>query len=316
MTLLSARNLTVEINAVPIVDGIDLDLASGEALGIVGESGSGKTMTALALIGLTPPAATIRADTLSIAGHDVLALDPAQRRALGGSVMSMVFQDPMTGLNPVRSIGSLLIEAIRRHQTIDAARARQLGLQALADVGIPDPVARFSAYPHELSGGMRQRVMIALALVNRPALIIADEPTTALDATIQAQILELMRARMRDAALILITHDLGVAAELCGRIAVMYHGRIVEEAPVADLLARPAHPYTCGLLTAVPRFDPARPRLMPIPGAPLPASERLPGCAFAPRCPRARDICRAQVPALAEIASGRKVACHFPEAVA
>jgi oligopeptide/dipeptide ABC transporter ATP-binding protein len=296
-----------------VVDGVDLDVADGEAFGIVGESGSGKSMTALAVLGLLPATARLSARELRIAGQDALALSPSARRALGGRVVSMIFQDPMTALNPVRRVGSLLVEAIRRHRPVPREAAQREALQALVDVGIPAPDTRLRAYPHELSGGLRQRVMIALALINRPALILADEPTTALDTTIQAQILELMRARMREAALVLITHDLGVAAELCRRIAVMYHGRVVETGPAAELLVRPAHPYTRGLLTAVPRFDARRPRLTPIAGAPLPASERVAGCAFAPRCPKARDRCHAETPALATLRDSRRAACHFPE---
>jgi oligopeptide/dipeptide ABC transporter ATP-binding protein len=316
MSVLHVRDLRVEFGATPVVDGVDLDLASGEALGIVGESGSGKSMTALAILGLLPSSARLRAAALRIAGQDVLPLAPAARRALGGRVVSMVFQDPMTALNPVRRVGSLLVEAIRRHRPVPVATARQEALRALVDVGIPAPDTRLRAYPHELSGGLRQRVMIALALVNRPALILADEPTTALDTTIQAQILELMRERMRTAALVLITHDLGVAAELCRRIAVMYHGRIVETGPAEALLASPAHPYTRGLLSAVPRFDARRPRLTPIAGAPLSAHERLPGCAFAPRCPRVQDRCRMEAPVLTSITDQRRAACHFPEMAA
>jgi oligopeptide/dipeptide ABC transporter ATP-binding protein len=224
----------------------------------------------------------------------------------------MVFQDPMTGLNPVRRVGSLLVEAIRRHQAIGTAEARRVARDALADVGIPEPETRLDAFAHELSGGLRQRVMIALALVNRPTIILADEPTTALDATIQAQLVELLRERLKDAALLLITHDLGLAGELCARIAVMYHGRIAELGSARELLSAPRHPYTAGLLAAVPDFDPARPRLEPIPGAPLAARERIDGCAFAPRCARAAERCRAEMPPFLGAGGARRVACHFP----
>ena len=316
--VLSVRELRVEFAGVPVVDGVDLELAAGEALGLVGESGSGKSMSALALIGLVPPPGRVSAAELRIDGQDVLTLGADERRALGGQLVSMVFQDPMTGLNPVRRVGSLLVEAIRRHRALGAGEGREEARRALEEVGIPAAETRLDAYPHELSGGLRQRVMVALALVNRPALILADEPTTALDTTIQAQILELMRERMTGlretvgAALLLITHDLGVAAELCRRIAVMYHSRIVETGPAAELLRAPAHPYTRGLLAAVPRFDARRPRLAPIPGAPLAARERLPGCAFAPRCPRADDRCRREDPVLTQLDAGRLAACHYP----
>jgi oligopeptide/dipeptide ABC transporter ATP-binding protein len=205
--------------------------------------------------------------------------------------VSMVFQDPMTGLNPVRTIGSLLVEALRRHRRISRADARALAIKALHAVGIPSPELRIKAYPHQLSGGLRQRVMIAMALLHDPAVIIADEPTTALDATIQAQIIDLMRSRMTNAGLILITHDLGVAGQICDRIIVMYAGHIVEEGAALNLLSHPRHPYTAGLLAAAPRFDRDRKPLVPIPGSPPTPADRPAGCPFAVRCPHATDIC-------------------------
>jgi oligopeptide/dipeptide ABC transporter ATP-binding protein len=296
------------------VDGVSLSLARGETLGLVGESGSGKTMTALSLLGLVPKPGRIVAGSVELAGEDLLAMPEAVLRARRGRGIAMVFQDPMTGLNPVRSIGSLLGESLRRHQGLRGQAARTRALAALEDVGIPSARARLNAYPHELSGGLRQRVMIALALINQPAVLVADEPTTALDATIQAQILDLLRAHARARAMILITHDLGVAGELCDQIAVMYHGRIVEAGPSASLLASPRHPYTRGLLAAVPRFDPARPRLSPIPGSPPSPDAALAGCAFAPRCARADRHCLG-VPALARGPRGA-VACWHPHDVA
>lgn len=292
------------------VNGVSLQLARGETLGIVGESGSGKTMLALSLMGLVPKPGSVIAGRIDLLGRNVTDLPENQFRRYRGRDIGMIFQDPMTSLNPVRRVGALLIEAIRRHHPMSRKAARQKALDAFREVGIPSPEQRLDAFPHELSGGLRQRVMIALALVNHPAVIVADEPTTALDTTIQAQILSLMRERLSDAALILITHDLGVAAEICDRIAVMYYGRIVEVGPVADILAEPAHPYTAGLLAAVPRFDFDRPELEPIPGAPPGPADRLSGCAFRPRCGHASDLC-ADAPGLEE-RGPRRVACFTP----
>ncbi len=292
------------------VDGVSLSLARGETLGIVGESGSGKSVTALSLMGLVPRPGRIAEGSISVLGKPVHDLEERALCRLRGRDIGMVFQDPMTGLNPVRKIGSLLMETARRHNRLSRREARARALAALREVGIPSPEARLDAYPHELSGGLRQRVMIALALVNHPDVIVADEPTTALDTTIQAQILSLLKARLQDAALILITHDLGVAAEICDRIAVMYHGRIVETGGVAEILARPRHPYTAGLLAAVPRFDFSRPDLVPIPGSPPGPDVRLEGCAFRDRCARAGPAC-AKDPALRDH-DGREVACVDP----
>jgi oligopeptide/dipeptide ABC transporter ATP-binding protein len=292
------------------VDGVSLQLARGETLGIVGESGSGKTMLALSLMGLVPKPGVVTAGRIDLLGRDVAGLPEKQLRHYRGRDIGMIFQDPMTSLNPVRRVGTLLVEAVRRHGPVSREAARQRALEAFREVGIPSPEQRLDAYPHELSGGLRQRVMIALALVNHPPVIVADEPTTALDTTIQAQILSLMRDRLSDAALILITHDLGVAAEICNRIAVMYHGRIVETGPIADILARPAHPYTAGLLAAVPRFDFDRPDLEPIPGAPPGPEVRLSGCAFGPRCGHQSGPC-AETPELEEWGQ-RGVACFNP----
>ena len=299
---------------VSVVNGVSFSLRRGEALGIVGESGSGKTITSLSLLGLVPRPGIVRAGRIVVDGIDVAELDERRWPAIRGKNVSMVFQDALSGLNPVRSVGSTLTEAISRHQDVGAKEAKQLAIKAIAAVGIPDPEARFDLYPHQLSGGLRQRVMIALALVNRPGVVIADEPTTALDATIQAQILELLGELITDAGLILITHDLGVAAAVCDRIAVMYGGRFVEIGPVDNVLSEPQHPYTAGLLEAVPRFRPERAPLVPIPGAP-PAPERMPpGCAFAPRCSRALDKCANDVPAL-EGAPDHPVACWNPVSI-
>jgi oligopeptide/dipeptide ABC transporter ATP-binding protein len=287
-----------------VLDGIDLHVEQGEILGLVGESGSGKSMTALASIGLLPPGARVLSGRIKLDGQDLVTVSERDWRRIRGGAIGMIFQDPMTGLNPVRSVGSLLGEAIRRHQDVSRAQAADIAEAALRSVGIPAPRERLGAYPHQLSGGMRQRVMIALALVNSPRVILADEPTTALDATVQAQILDLLRARLHESGGLMITHDLGVAAEICDRIAVIYHGRIVEEGRTHDVLRAPRHPYTAGLLAAVPTFAGRGARLVPIPGQPPgPVAER-PGCSFLPRCAFATEIC-ATAPVLRN-----GVACH------
>ena len=303
-----------------VVRGVSFELREGETLGLVGESGSGKTIIASSLLDLVPAPGRITGGQVLIGGVDVVTMDVAARRRLRGGTVGMVFQDPLSGLNPVRTIGSMLVESLRRHGDHSKGSARDVAEAALRAVGIPAAHERLRAYPHELSGGLRQRVMIALALLNHPRLIIADEPTTALDTTIQAQILDLLRSRIATAGLILITHDLGVAAQTCQRIAVVYHGRIVEHGATDDVLSRPRHPYTAGLLAAVPRFESGRERLVPIPGSPPPAIRPIEGCAFAARCPRVAPRCTVERPPLEvavddATATGRphSVACWFPE---
>ena len=292
-----------------VLDGVDLTIARGQILGLVGESGSGKSMLALAAMGLLPPGAKVLGGAIRLEGRDLLALREREWQRVRGGALGMVFQDPMTGLNPVRSVGSLLVEAVRRHQGIGRADTERIAENALKAVGIPAARERLAAYPHQLSGGLRQRVMIALALVNRPKVIFADEPTTALDATIQAQILDVLRARLHEAGGLMITHDLGVAGDICDRIAVIYHGLIVEEGPTRQILGDPRHPYTAGLLAAVPRFDGARRRLVPIPGQPPAPSATRVGCSFRPRCPRATEVCELRPP-LTDAGPERRVACH------
>jgi oligopeptide/dipeptide ABC transporter ATP-binding protein len=294
---------------VPIVSDISFQLERGETLGLVGESGSGKSLTALGLIGLLPVGlhSTGRIDLL---GRDLIGLSERQLESVRGAQVSMVFQDPMNGLNPVRTVGSVLVEVARRHRRCSRAEARELAIDGLAAVGIPSPRERFSAYPHQLSGGLRQRAMTALALINNPSVILADEPTTALDTTVQAQIVRLLKEKIQQAALVLITHDLGVAAELSDRIAVMYSGRIVEQAPVSGLLTGPRHPYTVALLAAAPTFDRSR-RLVGIPGLPPSPFDRPTGCPFHPRCPRALPTCTTERPPLTEHA-GAHLACWNP----
>lgn len=291
----------------PVVRGMSLTIGRDERVAVVGESGSGKTMLGLTMLGIQPHHAQVQG-RVEVDGVDVLqASEPVMRRLRGGRI-SMVFQEPLTSLNPVRTIGKQLMESVRRHSGHSKSAAEQAVLLAMASVGIPAPEERLKVYPHQLSGGLRQRVMIALALVNRPSIVVADEPTTALDATIQAQILDVLRTGLSEASLMLITHDLAVAAEVCDRVIVVYAGNIVEEGPVEEILSRPRHPYTRGLLAAVPRFDPSRPSLRPIPGGPPALTERTSGCRFAPRCSFADDKSREAEPPLKD-----GVACWHPQ---
>src|SRR5215472_9472793 len=304
---------------VKAVDGVDFSLAPGETLAIVGESGCGKSVTALSLMRLVPdPPGRIVAGAVRLAGVDLLALDEEAMRDVRGKDMAMIFQEPMTSLNPVLTIGSQIAEVLRLHRPIGRAQAWRDAVDMLRLVRIPEPEQRAKAYPHQLSGGMRQRAMIAMALACHPKVLIADEPTTALDVTIQAQILGIILDLQRElgTAVILITHDLGVVAETAQRVIVMYAGRKVEEAPVAELFAHPQHPYTRGLMASIPRLPVMRgaaegtaERLQEIPGM-VPALANLPdGCAFAPRCPHAEDRCRTAYPAYEEKRPGHFAAC-------
>ncbi|RBM18334.1 glutathione ABC transporter ATP-binding protein [Prauserella sp. PE36] len=301
--------------------GLDFEVRPGETLGIVGESGSGKSATVAAVMGLLPGTASVRAGEISLLGEDLLRVSPRRLRQLRGNDVAMVFQDPMTSLDPVMTIGDQIGEAITAHQhDLSKARVRERAAELLSLVGVSSPERRLDQYPHEFSGGMRQRVVIAMAIANDPRLLIADEPTTALDVTVQAQVLEALRAA-RDAtgaATILITHDLGVVAEMADRLVVMYAGRIVEHGPVREVLRDPRHPYTRGLLDGLPRLDRRVARLRPIPGQP-PDLAAIPGaCAFHERCALSQDRarCREERPALRVTATGRESACHFAEEVA
>jgi oligopeptide transport system ATP-binding protein len=296
--LLSVENLSVLFHTyagtVQAVRDVSFSLAEGEIVGIVGESGCGKSVTASAIMGLIPmPPGQIAAGRIIFDGADITGMSEAQLRQLRGNAISMIFQDPMTSLNPVLSIGTQLTECFLTHQRIDKAAATEKAVAMLKMVGIPAPETRMRQYPHQLSGGMRQRVMIAMALAMNPKILIADEPTTALDVTIQAQIIELMKKLNRElsTSIVLISHDLGVIAGLCAKVIVMYAGQIVEAAPVADLFAQPRHPYTAGLLSSVPRLDAARTRLTSIEGQPPDLLTPPAGCAFQPRCRYAMSVC-------------------------
>jgi oligopeptide/dipeptide ABC transporter ATP-binding protein len=297
------------------VDGVDLTVSRGEVLGIVGESGCGKSVTALSVLGLIPsPPGRIVGGRIEFMGRNLLELDARALRRVRGAQISMIFQDPLTSLNPVKTVGFQIAEVFRFHKGMTRVRRIPEVLRMLKATEIPAADERAGQYPHELSGGLRQRVMIAMALACEPALLIADEPTTALDVTVQAQVLKLIKrlCRERQTAVILITHDMGVIANMCRRVAVMYAGRVVEQADVFRLFASPAHPYTHGLLASLPRVGQKQHRLHSIDGLP-PRLDRLPpGCAFAPRCARAADRCRSELPALALLSTGHQARCHFP----
>lgn len=320
MPLLSVRDLEVKfftrratINA---VSGISFDLDAGETLGIVGESGCGKSVSSLALLGLLPkPAGRVTGGEVLFEDRDLIKLPDKDLRAVRGRHISMIFQDPMTSLNPVLPVGRQISEALRKHLDMDKHEAEKETISLLDRVGIPSAADRVNDYPHQFSGGMRQRVMIAIAMSCKPRVLIADEPTTALDVTIQAQILDILNTLVSEEgmALILITHDLGVVAGICQRTNVMYAGRFVESGPTEDIFARPRHPYTLGLLKSVPRLDVARKeRLDPIGGAPPNLAQVITGCAFAPRCSYATQESHDKVPELRTLEGSHRVACWNP----
>jgi oligopeptide/dipeptide ABC transporter ATP-binding protein len=326
--VLSVRDLTVEFKTedgiVHAVTGVSYDLFPGETLGVVGESGSGKSVSVMTMLGLTPmpPGRLVSGEAL-YKGRDLLRMPKRELREIRGGQMAMIFQDPMTSLNPVLTIGDQIAEAVRVHNpgTSDEA-ARKRVIELLELVGVPSAESRFDQYPHEFSGGMRQRAMIAMAIANDPQVLIADEPTTALDVTIQAQIIEVMRAAQQEthAAIVLITHDLGLIAELADRVVVMYAGRVVELGDVHTIFNSPRHPYTVGLMNSLARVDMDQEWLRPIPGQPPSLITPPPGCAFHPRCElsQGRVRCRTEVPPLREFGEGglHRSACHFAEEVA
>ncbi len=325
MSLLELHQVTtcfpVAGKDVPVVDEVSFQVDEGKCLALVGESGCGKSMTALSILRLVPRPGRVTSGQIRIAGKEVLSLSVPQMRAVRGSDISMIFQEPMTSLNPVIRVGEQVEEALHLHEKVSARAARDRGLQLFKKVGIPDPEERYESYPHQMSGGLKQRVMIAMALVTKPRILLADEPTTALDVTIQAQILELMRELQRDfkTAIVLITHDLGVVNQLADEIAVMYAGRIVEKADRRTLLKTPSHPYTRGLLAALPESALPGERLYEIQGTVPSLADWPAGCRFFDRCPEAMDRCRASLPELkglqlkGQADSSTFVACHRRE---
>ncbi|MGY6633664.1 MAG: ABC transporter ATP-binding protein [Alkalilacustris sp.] len=312
--VLEVRDLSIRFRGQPVdlIDGVSLTIPAGRTLCVVGESGCGKSVTSLAVMGLLPRrSATVTAGSIRFRGQDLLGMGEAALADLRGNRMAMIFQEPMSSLNPVFTVGDQVAEAVRRHTGCGMREARERALEMFRRVRMPAAEKRLDEYPHQLSGGMRQRVMIAMALANRPALLIADEPTTALDVTIQAQILDLMRELQRETgtALMMITHDLGVVAEIADEVAVMYAGRVVEQGSVAQIFDAPQHPYTLGLMGSMPAIAGRSGRLLTIPGT-VPVPEAMPpGCRFASRCPFAVPDCDARTPPLVRMAGGHAHAC-------
>ena len=313
--LLVVQDFSLRFRGAPSdqINRVSFSVGSGKTLCIVGESGCGKSVTSLAMMGLLPAgAAQINSGKMLFEGQAMNLADPKAMRKIRGSRMTMIFQEPMSSLNPVFRIGDQIVEAVKAHSDATDAQARDRAVAMLQRVGIPAPAKRMRDYPHQLSGGMRQRVMIAMALVNDPALLIADEPTTALDVTIQAQILELIRDLQAETGMgtIMITHDLGVVAEIADTVAVMYAGTVVETGPAERIFNDPQHPYTIGLMSSIPQLTGARGRLSTVPGM-VPTAQNMPaGCRFSTRCPFARPVCTTE-PQLVEIGDGHQVACHF-----
>lgn len=314
--LLQVRNLKTSffthLGEVQAVRDISFDLEKGDILGIVGESGSGKSVTSLSIIGLVDDPGEIVAGEILFEGVNLAKLREYELNKYRGNDISMIFQDPMTSINPVYSIGNQIVEVIMAHQNISKPKAKKRAIELLNLVGIPNPEERLGSYPHEFSGGMRQRVMIAMALANNPKLLIADEPTTALDVTIQAQILDLMRdlKNKADASIIFITHDLGVIAELCNKVIVMYGGKIMEKADIMSLYGKPQHPYTVGLMQSVPKPKTGyKTRLVPIEGSPPDLMDPPTGCPFSPRCKHAMEVCLQEMPPLYKIQDTQFAAC-------
>jgi peptide/nickel transport system ATP-binding protein len=314
--VLSVRNLKVEFatrrDRLRAIDGVSLDIAKGEVLGVVGESGAGKSVTGLAVIGLIDPPGRISGGEIYLSGLRIDQLPPEEMRAVRGKRIGMIFQDPLTSLNPLYRIGDQIVETIRTHTSLSERAARRRAIDLLAEVGIPAPEKRIDGYPHEFSGGMRQRVVIALAICAEPELIIADEPTTALDVSVQAQIIALIKRLGRDhgTAVMLVTHDMGVIAETCDRVAVMYSGRVAEIGPVQEVIRNPLHPYARGLMGAIPTLAGEAKRLVQIPGS-MPRLSAIPkGCPFNPRCGLAFERCRNERPEPVRHGS-QSVACHL-----
>lgn len=317
--LLSVENLSVSIGAVTPLDGISFSVEKGQVVGLVGESGSGKSLTALAALGLLPLiGGRITGGAVRFDGQDMGAMSEAGRRALRGRRIGFVSQNPMTALDPVQRIGAQIDVVSRLHLGLTPAAARARTLELMTQLRIPEAAAVAEAWPHQLSGGMKQRIVIAMALAGDPDLIIADEPTTALDVTVQAQIIQILGALVRDrgVALLLITHDMGVVAQLCDQVAVLYAGRLAEEGPAAPIFAAPSHPYTRALIGCIPQDGMAKGALRGIPGAVPGALDFPPGCRFHPRCPRASDLCHREAPGLIPRGPDHVTACHHPEGAA
>ena len=320
-TLLEVHDLAVEFHnsrgSVRAVDGLSLEVRAGETVAILGESGSGKSVTSLAILGLLGSGGSISAGSIRFRGTDITELSPGRMRALRGTGISMIFQDPLSALNPVMKVGEQISEGAKSVRKLSRKQARVHAIELMKLVRIPDAERRVDQYPHQFSGGMRQRVVIAMALALDPDLVIADEPTTALDVTVQKQIIALLKdiQQKRRMGLVLISHDLGVVADVAQRVVVMYGGRVMESGPLRAVYDAPAHPYTVGLLRSVPSAVAPGERLESIPGSPPDPSSAPPGCVFSPRCPLASDRCRSEQPPLREVAPGRMTACHYAEEV-
>ena len=316
MSILEVENLTTQFptasGPVPVVDGLHLTIDRGEVVALVGESGCGKSLTALSLLRLVPKPGRIMTGTITLEGRSLLGLSVPEMRQIRGSEISMIFQEPMTSLNPVVTVGTQVVEAIRLHEPVGIGEARQRTVEMFQRVGIPDPSSRLNAYPHQLSGGLKQRVMIAMALSSKPKLLIADEPTTALDVTIQAQILQLLRELQSTAGMsvLLITHDLGVVNELADRVAVMYAGKIVEIGPREEIFSHSTHPYTQGLLRSIPARAIRGQPLHEISGVVPSPEDWPPGCRFSNRCERVFDKCRHEVPGPTGVSRNHETWCH------
>ncbi len=318
MALLEIENLSIAVRAdtglLPVVEGCSFSVEQNQTMGIVGESGCGKSLTAMAIMGLLEGTQVkVTSGSIMFDGKDLLQLSARQRRSLMGNDMSMIFQEPMTSLNPVYRVGDQIVESLRQHRTLSLSQAKSRATELLDLVKIPDPEQRMVSFPHQLSGGQRQRVMIAMALSCEPQLLIADEPTTALDVTVQREVLELMLDLQRSTgtSIILISHDLGVIAETCDVVAVMYRGRIIESAPTSELFASIQHPYTLGLLNSIPSIDSEVEWLKAIPGRVPTLQEQLHGCAFHPRCAFAKEECSHSLPPTTSVGEHHQVMCHF-----
>ncbi|WP_374834708.1 ABC transporter ATP-binding protein [Paenochrobactrum pullorum] len=313
--LVSVKNLSVSIGEIPILDGVDIDIYQGEILAVMGESGAGKSMVAMSIMGILPPLGRIIGGEIFFRDQNLLGIDKNSRRELRGTSMAMVHQDAPTALNPVYTVGYQIAEMFRARLGMGRKAAQEKTVELIKKVGLPNPEERANYYPHQLSGGMRQRIMIAMAIALQPDFLIADEPTTALDVTVQAQILDLLAELQREnqMGVMLVTHDFGVVAEIANRVAILYAGRVIETGKPEEIFTRAAHPYALALAACVPDLDLEEQSLPSISGRPASLMDSVTGCAFAPRCPFAQDICFSERPLLKVVAQGRQAACHFSE---